>query len=93
MATVPTDLHQRLLAGLDLTSPLRVALTGDVYRALRAVVELHAPVTHYPGSDVSVGFRPQCFGCEIDGYDAEHPEWPCGTVKAIARELGIEVAP
>lgn len=93
---MPADLHQRLLA---LVGEYRTSADADDYPvrfpldALRAVVELHAPVTHYPGGDVSVGPRPQCFGCEIDGWDAEHPEWPCETVKTIVRELGIELSP
>lgn len=36
----------------------------------RAVLELHAPV---PGA------REVCEGCDIDGYEAEPPEWPCRT--------------
>lgn len=48
---------------------------GDnVANALRAVVELHAPDSELPNA---------CGTCCCSS-------WPCWTIRAIARELGIE---
>lgn len=77
-----TYLHERLLAA---------TIDPHAVEALRAVVELHAPQMIYP-SGGSVGKVPLCFGCELGGHGAEHPEWPCGTVKVIARELQVNLA-
>jgi hypothetical protein len=49
--------------------------------ALRAVVELHAPVDR--------GAGPICAGCHLPGISFVWAE-RCTTVQAIARELGIE---
>lgn len=80
-----TGLHQQLLDRIDAVSgPPSYPRLG---KALRAVVELHKPVPRFDHTpDWLV-----CHGCDMDGYDAEHPPWPCSTVQAIARELGIEV--
>lgn len=32
-----------------------------------------------------------CLGCDVGGYDWEHPEWPCRTVETAATAHGIEV--
>lgn len=50
---------------------------------LRAVVELHARQV-----DGLSGWR--CTGCDIEGYEAEEPAWPCRTVELIIeRHLGV----
>lgn len=55
--------------------------------AARAVLELHKPQDVYPSG------RPTgqtlCFGCDVEGFGAEHPEWPCSTVKVIGAALGV----
>ncbi|MER7280381.1 hypothetical protein ABT369_38690 [Dactylosporangium sp. NPDC000244] len=57
--------------------------------ALRAVIDEHKPETTYPGTTTSVGRFPLCFACDLDGYDADHPEWPCSPIRTIARELEL----
>ena len=49
--------------------------------ALRAVLELHRPVTE--GSD----WWPVCLGCDRTGPDAEPPTWPCRTWTLIEQAL------
>lgn len=44
----------------------------------RAVLDLHA--AEHDGT---------CQGCDIDGYEAERPDWPCRTVEVIAKHYGI----
>lgn len=77
------DLHQQLL---DLIAEYRTSADADDYPvrfpldALRAVVELHAP-------DDGAGYA-RCDGC-LNAW-GESAEWPCSTVQAIARELGVQ---
>lgn len=33
--------------------------------------------------------RGYCEGEDLDGYDAEYPEWPCRTVEVVAAHHGI----
>lgn len=33
----------------------------------------------------------ECRGDELAGYEAEPPEWPCDTVRAVAEHYGIEL--
>jgi hypothetical protein len=78
---VTADLHTRLLAAVSQHGgPLGVGT------ALRAVVELHKPVPYWE-------HKPDewlvCKGCDLSGYDAENPPWPCSTIQAIAEALGI----
>jgi hypothetical protein len=88
-ADKPT-LHARLtreiddhIAGYDMGDQI-----GHGYHALRAVIELHKPQDTWSSGVIVLG-PALCFGCDFDGYDGEHPEWPCRTIEAIARELGI----
>ena len=30
----------------------------------------------------------QCEGCDMDGYECDHPEWPCRTVRLIGKHFG-----
>lgn len=55
--------------------------------ALRAVIELHAPVT-FVRHQLDV---PICEACSASD-DLHDVPAPCETVRAIARELGIEAA-
>lgn len=50
----------------------------------RAVLELHAPVEQYG--------RRVCEGCDMDGYEAESPEWPCRTVEVLAKANGLDMS-
>lgn len=74
-----TDLHERLLARLA-----EEDIGDNVAKALRAVVELHAPDEHG-----------RCRPCtELVRQAGNHVRWrvphPCETVQAIARELGVD---
>lgn len=85
-----SDLHERLLTA---TEP--GAAPPWPWRVVRAVVELHAPVAL---PILREGLAPwlECGHCvdslESDGETLAHADWPCETVQAIARELGVEVA-
>ena len=74
-------LHEKLLARLgnfhavDWENELMVQ-----QRALRAVVELHAPASDQPQL---------CRTCWNEGAEDYHG-WPCSTIQAIARELGVD---
>jgi hypothetical protein len=78
-----STLHERLL---DHLRDLDVVLDEDRYdmtepvAALRAVVELHAPASDQPQL---------CRTCWNEGAEDYHG-WPCSTIQAIARELGVD---
>lgn len=55
----------------------------------RAVLDLHAPRARHQREGWV--FAPECEGCEFGGYEAEPPEWPCGTTEIIAKHYGIEL--
>jgi hypothetical protein len=62
----------------------RALLDADAMMgALRAVVELHAPVLN--------GIWWECRGCDADGHDWEPPIWPCSTTELVARVLGVQL--
>lgn len=42
---------------------------------LEALRALHAPSTERYASS----YRPECHGCDADGYEVEYPDWPCRT--------------
>ena len=48
----------------------------------RAVLDLHARKARYSNWQV-------CEGCDINGYEAEEPGWPCRTVVLIGNHYGI----
>ncbi len=55
-------------------------------RAICAVVELHAPQQLHEGGYLTCA-------CGSDGYMSQGgAPWPCATIQAIARELGVEIA-
>ncbi|OKI47292.1 hypothetical protein [Micromonospora sp. CB01531] len=67
------------------------------YRALlaatdglaREMVELHRPepdIVH--GNDVR---RWRCAGCDAEGCDWEHPEWPCRTSQLAAERADVSL--
>jgi transcriptional regulator with XRE-family HTH domain len=70
----PVSLHEQLLAAINQHGgPLGVGT------ALRAVAELHAPASDQPQL---------CRTCWNEGAEDYHG-WPCSTIQAIARELGV----
>lgn len=85
-----SDLHARLVAELDPTTPWDADRDEHVYAALRAVVELHAPV---PLFEDEPDEPPVCavgiIYCD-DGGHVHHEPYPCSTIQAIARELGVD---
>lgn len=58
----------------------RAALASITDPLARAILDLHATDTIE---------RPTCGGCDIDGYEAEAPEWPCRTVQTVADQYEI----
>ena len=56
---------------------------GDIVfnKALRAVVELHKPV-----KDEWIDYV-TCSACRVGDDDYYSPEYPCGTIEAIIKEL------
>lgn len=58
--------------------------------ALYEVIELHGPQPWMIATDGTVR-RWVCEGCDLAGYDAEAPDWPCKTTGVIGRHLGVEV--
>jgi hypothetical protein len=58
---------------------LMARLRGVCCPAALVVVELHAPDE-----------EGDCGGCDVAGYEAEQPGWPCSTVDVIAKHYGID---
>lgn len=87
-------LHEKLLAAtgpLPAFTPLRRSTINKPRDALRAVLELHAPVPCSPPCSM----RHEHLCCRwCRGYIWPATEslvaWPCPTIDAIARELEIE---
>jgi hypothetical protein len=81
--TPPPAGYQRLL---DEFPTIRDGFAAALYD----VVELHGPKPWMVSTTGTVA-RWTCEGCELNGYDAEYPDWPCETTKIIARHLGVEL--
>jgi hypothetical protein len=82
------SLHEQLLTVLDerINTIDQLGEQDDgMVRVVRAVVELHAPVNAGALSEILI-----CEGCEPGDDATSCPDWPCSTVQAIARELGVE---
>ena len=88
-----STLHERLLTQLGWFDEALADPGGlindasDLTAALRAVVELHAP---FQRSTLSLG----CRACStpvhtLPGRYVTVVNWPCSTIQAIARELGV----
>ncbi|OLT24374.1 hypothetical protein BJF79_13610 [Actinomadura sp. CNU-125] len=56
----------------------REALAAITAPVARIVLDLHVENP-----------RGECGGDDMDGYDAEFPEWPCRTVEKVAAHYGI----
>lgn len=77
------ELHKRLLAAI---ARYEGAMgTRTLVAALRAVVEVHEPVRE----GGTLGYF-TCRGCDNGSYAIDSPDWPCSTIQAIARELGVD---
>lgn len=76
-----SDLDVRLRQHLAMTVP-PTPDGRDLTRALAAVLDLHKP-------NPVTGRWPYCEVC-VGGYEGVS-EWPCPTVRAIAKRLGVEV--
>ena len=60
-----------------------------IYPALRAVVELHKPVMAFTGGydgEENELWAEQCSDCSNNGFSQEYP---CPTIEAIEKELGL----
>lgn len=80
----PEELYGRLLALVEGQSDrCPTACTWELIGVLKAVLELHKPEPGWHQSRFKF-----CYGCDMDGYETEHPEWPCRTVRTIAHVLG-----
>lgn len=74
-----SELYERLKARIDDSDSL-----SPFHGATRAVLELHKPQTvAYDPHDNAHLTAVECHACES--------EYPCSTVRAIARALGIEI--
>lgn len=83
-----TDLHAELLHHLDRIDEDAMGFSAvpTLTAALRAVVELHAPVR-----EGRVFAYYTCSGCDNGSYAIDSPDWPCSTVQAVAAALGLTV--
>jgi len=49
---------------------------------IRSPLVLKLLELHHPNE------RGGCDGCDMDGYECDHPEWPCRTVCLIGKHFG-----
>ena len=82
--------HWNVVGAADTIRPAAYrALLAATDGLAREVVELHRPepdITH--GDDVR---RWRCVGCDAEGYDWEHPEWPCRTSQLAANRADVSL--
>ena len=76
--------HDELLAKIDSKEDNYYADTPTL-AALRAVVELHKPII-YPQT---TGLPSECTVCRAEPYYSSNEVYPCPTIKAIEKELGV----
>lgn len=89
-----STLHERLLTHLEqpweIWAPVKAAdVLGPQRLALRAVVELHAPIAEHEG----VPMPPVCVHCTALASALASRSWvipwPCSTILTIADKLGL----
>lgn len=84
------ELNERIRSKLKPTYTAPWAIKQ--YRAaLIAALELHPPTNGLQGRLPGGGYGDVSPACGMCGSDAHAVPWPCPTVRAIAKELGIEV--
>lgn len=76
--------RDREYAALLASHAPRVAAAEGVIREL---LELHAPVTN-GHNELPPWNHATCDGCDMDGHDAEAPQWPCRTYDVLASWSG-----
>ena len=74
------EYERRAAARAQVLAAAREQLAAITDPLARTVLDLHEE--HDDGT---------CLGDDIDGYDAERPDWPCRTTVAIAEHYGIEL--
>lgn len=81
--TADANLHTRLLSATSALTVAEERTPEELAAALRAVVELHAPVDR--------GYAIDCEGCDEPEQPegCGYPSWPCSTIQAIADQLGL----
>lgn len=79
------DVHTALLAATSALTVAEERTPEELAAALRAVVELHAPVR-----EGGVFGYNTCSGCDNGSYAIDSPDWPCSTIQVIAEQLGIK---
>lgn len=70
--------RQRAAEHEERRAAARSALAAVTDPVARIVLDLHTENPHG-----------ECVGDDMDGYEAESPEWPCRTVEAVAAHYGI----
>jgi hypothetical protein len=73
--------HERAVADWAILDDGIAHLKAITEPTLRAVLDLHWPE--------DMQRHPSCPGCDIEGYEAEEPDWPCRTVRVIAEAQEI----
>lgn len=81
-----STLHEHLLARIDRGDPYRII---TVWKVVRAVVELHAPIQHKTFGTLCGECSQLESGQGMDGVLLFVAE-PCNTKRAIATELGVD---
>ena len=78
-------------AAMALLAVALPALDSITEPIARMVLDLHQRGLY----ETALATYPQsnwvCFGCDIEGYEADHPTWPCTTTRLIAQHYGIEL--
>jgi hypothetical protein len=78
MERARAEYRQREALRLEALAAARERLAAITDPLTRAILDLHAE-----------GEREECQGCDVDGYEAESPPWPCRTVETVAAHHGI----
>lgn len=77
----------------------RKAAELDAYReAYRAALDaLRAALAIIPAgplaavADLHTDRDGECRGCDVEGWEAEFPEWPCRTAALLGEQLGVKI--
>lgn len=83
--SAPVDLAAQIRKRLENSDP--GWWEGEMKAALLAVLDVHKPERHSIGAKV----WHNCASCRDTDWNGPEVPWPCETVEAIAKALGIEV--